>query len=300
MLVNPNGISDRTRPALFQGNSSENGVRWIWRDSYQGISRANDVLANVPGIEMDQAQKNAILGEAYFLRAFNHFDLVINFLNIPLALEAGFGTSNLESVVQSTPEATWNQIISDFEQAERLLPTTRTGNEVGRVTKASAQGYLGKSHLYKAGLLNSAEDYGTAITVFNRLLSENPQLALVADYADNFSDQTENNSESVFEIQFLNDGNTGWGTDGATVRKSNNFTEDIAPKSPGGFSGQDGMTINQWVLDLFLDERTINGELDPRVYSTIMFDSNEETNYQGNVFEVNLLRRKNLCGGIRR
>ena len=43
------------------------------------------------------------------------------------------------------------------------------------------------------------------------------------------------------------------------------------------------MRINDWVLELFLDERTINGEVDPRTYCTLFFDSEETTNYRGKV-----------------
>jgi len=291
--VNPRLVSGRSRPSFFQATPDLGELPWAWRDSYQGIYRTNEVIANVPAIEMDQSQKNSILGEAYFLRAFNYFDLLTNFRDIPLNLDPNYGVSDPLEVVQASQEVVWDQIISDLETAESLLPKSRSGKELGRATKASAQGYLGKAHLYKADLVESSEDYGKAITVFNRLLSENPELSLVADYNDNFRDETENNSESIFEIQFLDDGNGGWGTDGLGVRKSNNFTEDIAPKEPGNYSGQDSMSINQWVLDLFLDERTVNGELDPRVYSTIMFESNEETNYQGKVLKSTYFEGKN-------
>ena len=43
---------------------------------YLGIRDANNVIANVPEIEMDEELKNRIIGEAKFLRALHYFNLV--------------------------------------------------------------------------------------------------------------------------------------------------------------------------------------------------------------------------------
>src|SRR4030095_6422204 len=43
---------------------------------FQVIKRANDVLAHVPDISMDEAQKKRILGEGNFLLAFAYFQEV--------------------------------------------------------------------------------------------------------------------------------------------------------------------------------------------------------------------------------
>ena len=43
-------------------------TNWIYGDNYIGIFRANQVLANVPNIQMDEALKARLIGEAKFLR----------------------------------------------------------------------------------------------------------------------------------------------------------------------------------------------------------------------------------------
>lgn len=46
---------------------------WAYEMYYQGIYRANQVLAKVPNIEMDEALKQRVLGQAYFLRGLYLF-----------------------------------------------------------------------------------------------------------------------------------------------------------------------------------------------------------------------------------
>ncbi len=55
-----------------------------WQNSYKLISRANDVIAHVPSINMDVTSRNNIVGNAYFLRAMAYFDLVRSFGDVPL------------------------------------------------------------------------------------------------------------------------------------------------------------------------------------------------------------------------
>src|SRR5688500_18058138 len=64
-----------------------------WRGVYRVISNANLVLANVPKITMPDAQKNRVLGEARFLRAWAYFYAVRIWGDIPLILEPQSFTS---------------------------------------------------------------------------------------------------------------------------------------------------------------------------------------------------------------
>src|SRR4051812_19378506 len=60
-------------------------VRNWWNGLYGVIAQTNLVLEKVPGINpMDEAQKNKILSEAKFLRAWSYFYLVRLFGDVPL------------------------------------------------------------------------------------------------------------------------------------------------------------------------------------------------------------------------
>ena len=50
----------------------------------QGITYCNLALENIPGVDMDELEKNALLGEAQFLRAYWYFNLVTTFGRVPL------------------------------------------------------------------------------------------------------------------------------------------------------------------------------------------------------------------------
>ena len=53
------------------------GNGWTYRDSYEAIFRANQVLHHLPEIEMDQEVKDQLTGQAYFLRGLYYYNIVI-------------------------------------------------------------------------------------------------------------------------------------------------------------------------------------------------------------------------------
>ncbi len=71
----------------FQISADNGNGETTWVIYYEGVARCNLILKNVPGIEMDEALKRRILGEAYFLRGYFYFQLCNIFGNIPLILE---------------------------------------------------------------------------------------------------------------------------------------------------------------------------------------------------------------------
>src|SRR6476660_8732708 len=73
------GLIDQFNITPINGN-----LEYQWAILYEGITRANIVLAKVPSIQMDAALKDRILAEAKALRAFYYFNLVIIFGDVPL------------------------------------------------------------------------------------------------------------------------------------------------------------------------------------------------------------------------
>src|ERR1700753_1195073 len=49
-------------------------VTGVYQDDYIGINRCNQVLENVPNINMDADLKKQYIGEAYFFRGFFYYD----------------------------------------------------------------------------------------------------------------------------------------------------------------------------------------------------------------------------------
>jgi hypothetical protein len=98
---------------------------------------------------------------------------------------------------------------------------------------------------------------------------------LTTDYSDNFRINTENNVESVFEIQYAlrDDENSDNDVDeGARPNPGASIAKFYAPGGGPGF--QDG-AARRWVVDAFNVERTASGERDPRLDATFLFDSTD-------------------------
>lgn len=272
-VVNGFQISERTAAGNFNADPASNGARWVWSAMFKGVSRANEVIANVPNIEgMDATVRDNIMGEAYFIRAFNYFNLLNYWRNVPLILVPSNEIEDPRKVMQANPSDVHDQIVADLQQAQDLLPDSWPESDLGRVTNMSATAMLGKAYLYN-------QDWALAKTEFEKVMTS-PNYGLVDDYRDNFREATENNRESLFEIQMKDnseDGLQGWCADCSNHGTGAAFHQDLAPR---GFTGQDGMRINQWAFDLFMDEQTTDGAIDPRAFATFFWDTDEYTVYR--------------------
>jgi len=237
---------------------------WLWVAFYGGVTRANLALAKIPEIEFEDAVlKDRLLGEAYFLRALNYYYLATFFRNVPLILEP-YQSADDYFPAQAAPEATWAQIFADFEQASRLLPLSHQDPNVGRATKGAALAFLGKSYL-----MNNR--YSEAATHLKSVIDLNIY-DLMPNYADNFTEQFENNEESIFEIQFSREvGGTVLGWVDAPYSDWAKTTARAITYAPAPFGWNDAAPTN-WVYQKFKEEKTTTGGDDPRLQATIYYD----------------------------
>ncbi len=185
----------------------------MWNALYRGIFRANLVINNVNEME-DFDLKQRVLGEAHFLRGWYYNELANMWGGVPIILEE-INVSTEYNFPKATREAVYAQVEADFEFAEDNLPlkSEYSGDDSGRATSGAASAYLGKSYLFQ-------ERWAEAVTQFEKVVNSG-QYELTANYADNFSAATENNSESVFEIQFSGDGSSLWSDDGTESAEHN-------------------------------------------------------------------------------
>lgn len=113
-----------------------------YKEHFQVIKRASDVLAHVPNINMDESQKKRILGEANFLLAYAYFNEIKRYGGVPL-----YDPNNTESALtRATAEETWAAI-------ENALTTATTqlsfDHEEGRPGLGAAWGLLAKVYAYE-------------------------------------------------------------------------------------------------------------------------------------------------------
>jgi len=246
-------------------------VQWIWRDFYLAVNRANQVLEFVSQYDesiLTAEQKSRILGQAYFLRGLSYYDLATTFKAVPLITKPVTNPGDYYPPTASEEEI-WTQIFSDFENAEANLPVSYDNvvgpdkGQKGRATKGAAAGMLGKSYLYR-------KDYAKAGAQFEKFINGPLKnvYSLMPDYRDNFKDVNENNSESLFEVQFAE----GFGTDfnwtfDPTTSWKQVMTVSITYAMEGaGFSDYLPTT---WIYNEYKLEPTVDGKSDPRLLATI-------------------------------
>ena len=243
---------------------------------YTAASQACQMIEVIPNVQFtSDEQKNAYLGEAYFLRAFSHWFLFLNFRNVPMM--DTFPKSAKEYRPQADPEDMWNFIIDDLKHAKDLLPPKGywTGNDLGRVTSASAAAMLGKAYLYRSGIEkyygnSSTTYYNEAAECFDEIIrGEHGNFILVDDYNDNFRVATENNDESILEFQFVGDAvNTGFNPG----LSNSGVWRDPRGLQPPSFVSQNSHVIHQWVYDTFVNSKDADGYTDSRMFGTLIFD----------------------------
>jgi hypothetical protein len=68
----------------FTYTVSDEGVRGYWIGQWQAVNRTNQVITNVPGIQMDTTLKNRLIAEAKMLRAYFYFNLVRIYGGVPI------------------------------------------------------------------------------------------------------------------------------------------------------------------------------------------------------------------------
>ena len=180
----------------FTFNASAFILNDYWTGQYRGINLANQVLANVPAIEMDEDLKERLLAEARFFRAYHYFNLVRAFGGVPIYTT--LPEDGIYNIPRSTREEVYELIMSDLQAAAEVLPVSYNGPDVGRVTEGAAKGYLAKVYMYR-------ENWTKVLELTQEVMGMGYEL--YPNYYELFRWQNEYNSEILLAIQSTAEGN---------------------------------------------------------------------------------------------
>ncbi|MDB5233203.1 MAG: hypothetical protein JWR44_196 [Hymenobacter sp.] len=173
----------------IQWTPTSSQVYNIFRDSYIGINRANAVIKYVPGVNMPAARRDAIVGEAYFLRALHYFNLVKLYGGVPLRLEpTETGDPAVIALPRASADQVYAQVVSDLTTADALAPATNRS----RATKGAAQALLARVQLTR-------RQWPAVLAAANKALS-NTSFTLMNSFKALYP--ADNKAESIFEVQF--------------------------------------------------------------------------------------------------
>jgi starch-binding outer membrane protein, SusD/RagB family len=208
-------IKDTSWDAIdgFYINSSYGLLNTAWGNRYQVIHRINTMLQMIETKSLVEVpNKERYIAEAKFHRAFNYFDLVRIFGDVPKVTK----TLSIEEAY-NTPRAPVKEIyeeiiIPDLIAAANGLPPTWSGKDIGRVTRGAAKSILGRVYLTRNDFINAEATLQEVTTM---------GYALLPDYNDLWNYSIEHHSEYIFDAEY----ETGLGGRGSV------FTHYFMPNS---------------------------------------------------------------------
>lgn len=178
-----------------EGNADPNLTLFSnkWNTLYRGIARANLAIENIPNIPVSAltvAKRDALLGQAYFLRALFYMELAMYYENVPLILK--FQKLEDAYVPKNTYAEVSEQIIKDLDIAIISLPVTHPAGQYGYATKNAARGLLARFQLYN-------KNYQAVVDLTTPMIGA---FTLEPTYETLFSEAGENSREIVFSVRF--------------------------------------------------------------------------------------------------
>lgn len=204
----------------------------LWNTNHYGaINDANILLSEIDNTPGDQALKDKLKGEAYFMRAFFYFDLAkvygyepgkeVNGWNQSAVIRTepviGFSAADLRT--RNTNREVYNLIEADLQAAIGLLPVVAKGTtNAYRASKGAAEALLARVYLYDSKFAEAAAMASQAMTT-SGFANDGTGLLTPANYVEAFS--TFPNPESLFEIEIRSN-------DWSTVDGVNNSVASLA------------------------------------------------------------------------
>lgn len=142
-----------------------------WNNTYEGISRANNVIKYISETpDLTDKERAQLLAEAKFFRAINYFHLVRFFGDVPLILEPYESMNDL--YVERTPSAqVYTQIVKDLTEASVDLPNEAFTSNAHRITQNSVETVLAHVYLTMSGYPVQVNSYAAAATAARKVIN---------------------------------------------------------------------------------------------------------------------------------
>jgi len=176
----------------------------LWESPYRAINQSNTIISSLAKIGMNIEKRNALIAEAKFLRAYNYFNLVRLFGEIPYSNQETLGEEDAYAPFLSVAEI-YTRLLEDLSEATMdALPDVRMDTEKGRVSRAAALTLKAKIMLTMAGKpLEDNSHLEEAAIILTELVdnSANYELELLDDYTSIFATDNKLNKEVIFAIQ---------------------------------------------------------------------------------------------------
>ena len=134
--------------------SNDSQFDYVWDIHYKGIYAANTCLEGLDRMEQagkvkDQTKFNQQKGEAFFMRAYQYYELAELFGGVPLITS----TTQETNAPRATDDEVWGQIASDLQNAIQLMANKKYNEyvESGHATKWAAEALMARCFLFYTG-----------------------------------------------------------------------------------------------------------------------------------------------------
>lgn len=264
-----NDIGEVFQACYFTNTNGNSLSQGMFYQFYNGMYRVNTILQKIEEKEDSFSEDfiNKIKGECLFMRGFYLFQLGKEFNNAPIRLTAS-QSSETFPLEKSGQAEVWAQAERDLIAAVALLPVDK---EIASApTKGAAFAVLGKMYVY-------LKEFDKAIEVLEPLTQSPYSYELVKDFAWNFDNVHEFNSESIFEIPFDPVGGADvWGDENINASHTTTRAKEYAAAEVGGWYEANP---TQQIMDMFEAEKDKDGNFDYRARVSVAWDYPGSTYY---------------------
>jgi starch-binding outer membrane protein, SusD/RagB family len=253
-----------------------------WKYYYSDIKSCNIFLE---GVDQNQtlapAIKERMKGEVRFIRAWDHFNLMKWWGDVPL-LSKDLTPDEAKAIARTPKAEVLAFILSELDAAAAVLPNKDqyAAADNGRITRGAAIALKARALLYEG---NRMADVVTACEQLINNPAENGAYSLASSYTDLFSDKVvnKNNAEAIFSLQYV-----------PTLRTWGDYI-DFAPITAGARTNN--LSPSQELVDAYImlngksineagsgyDENNVAANRDPRLTATIVYDKYNWVNPDG-------------------
>ena len=147
----------------IESDNAVHGIKWAagdvsrgiydpaamgWSGDYKAIRACNILLSKIDNIpDYDQADKEAVMGEARFLRGYIYFGLIQTFGGVPY-VDQPVDLKEMGNITRTPVEEVYAKVMEDFDYAIAHLPAEWGSSDYGRATKGAANAMKARAALY--------------------------------------------------------------------------------------------------------------------------------------------------------
>ncbi len=184
-----NGVTDFNNGDMAP---TYNPVRQLWENAYLKIAKCNNFMDNIDAVDMDPGLMAEMKAEVKTIRAWDYFNLAFYWGDVPL-VQTLLTIDEANNVSRTPRDQVMSFVLSELQAAVAVLPSTRPGEEKGRITKGGALALLGRVQMAEKRWTDAISTYKQIIDL--EIYEIDPR------FKELFEDDGENSTEIILSMK---------------------------------------------------------------------------------------------------